>query len=894
MGESRRSGVPFTWRLLRRLLPRRFRALYGDEMYAMHLERGSARGWSRLRTWYSLTSDVLRTSWGVRFDALRRTAPEFIAAGWRRGMDAARMDVGYAVRQLWRAPVFTLVASISLAVGIGVTVAALAVTRAVMFQPLPVQDASHLYRVYSGHMHARTMFRYDKSTYAEYERYRSSGIFGDVAAVSSRSVVITGPGLRPQSHALEFVTPNYFPMLGVSVQRGRWFGDTDEHEIVIAADFWRRVLGGSTDVLGRTIRVDGSDFTIVGIGPDPFTGATRPLGDAPAGWIDIGVDAAMTPAAVANPLVDNRYPRYSVLARLAPGQTPVSTRARLESLPTSMGDTGTDSATAAWKGGRIVSLLSDGESRILPGRRKEAAIGFGIGGLLVSVVLLIGCANVAGLMLARTMSRQHEVGVRLILGATTRRMFAQLFTESILISVLGGVLGSIGAYAALRIARQFPEAAALGIRVDPVTLAIALLVSLLTTLLFGLTPILQSLRSQRRLATSSTHSGSVAVNRSRARVLTIQIAASFILVLMAMYGVRGVRAQLAADPGFSPRGLVVGEVPMYHFRDTTAATRYLADLRELIARTPGVQIVGFGEFAPMATNGWRTSSTTMDNGEKASFAFWTSVDGEYLEALNIPVRGRLMRSSDTLRARPVAVVDEVYARGYHVEAGSMIDMGRNRPPLEVIGVVGTVLSHEANELPQPVVYQAQRRTASPYGRKVAVLRVTPGREAAIALDLQKRIAQRWPDNLPPQMESMASYIRNTTTAARVLSNAALTIAAIELALAGVGLYGMQLYTVLARWRELGVRLALGATRNSAVRAILGGSVRSVILGLVVGSIGAIPAMMLFKRSLVAVRVSDPVPFIAAALTVSVAVAIASLVPARRAASVSPAAALRHD
>jgi putative ABC transport system permease protein len=891
MAERARKAAPAAWRLLRRLLPRHFREMYADEMFAMHRDRAAARGWSRPRLWLAVAGDVIRTAVGARVDVLRRTIPAMTSMLSRRTLDAARMDIGYGVRQLVRAPVFTLVASVSLAVGIGVTVAALAVMRAAMFQPLPVQDPSHLYHVYSGHVHGRTMSQYDPSTYAEFERYRTSGVFSDAAAVMKRSVIMTGAGLRPDSRQLEIVTGNYFRLLGIDVQRGRWLGSEGQHDIVISGDYWRQTLGGSNDVLGRTIRIDGKDFTIAGIAPDEFRGST-PSGDAVAGWIDVTVDTALAPAGAKNVLRDTTNPWFRIVARLPQRETETHARARLNSLATSLGSYGTDTMTAKAKHGRVISLLSDPESRILPDQRREAYGAFAIGAALIAIVLLIGCANVAGLMLSRTMSRQHEVGVRLILGATARRMFVQLFTESVLLALIGGALGSGAAYAVLRVARRFPDVAALGIRVDPFTLAAALVISLLTTLAFGLSPVLQSLRAERKLATSSTHTSSAATNRARSRVLSVQIAASFVLVLIAVYAVRGVHEQLRVDPGFSPRGMVVADVNLYHFRDSTSATQYVRELRDEIAGTPGVLLVGRGQYPPLSR--WRTSTVTGNNGEKVAFAGWMSVDAEYLQALGLKVRGRLMRASDTLAAHPVLVVNETYARAYEQELGSYMDMGRGQPKAEIIGVVSNVLSHEAHETAQPMVYRPNRGRATPWGSQTFLILVRPGTESSIALELEKRIAARWPESLPPRMQSMTSYIRETTKSSRIMSRVAMTVAAVELALAAVGLYGMQLYTVLARWKELGVRLALGATRTNAVSSVLRGTLRSAIWGLVAGGVIAAPAMMLFKGMIVGFRLQDPLPFLTACATIIVAVAIASLIPARRAAAISPAAALRHE
>jgi predicted permease len=884
---------------MRALLPARFRKSYADELLLTHVDRmPQTHGIVAIvKLWFAVTCDVAATAVAARTDAALRRLPSLTVTAFRRTWDALRMDTRYAVRQLVRSPVFTIVASVSLAVGIGVTVAGLAVLKAVLFQPLPVADPAHLYRVYTGYEAGQTPRQFGATTYPDFLAYQASGLFADAAAVDPRSGIVTGLGRQAESQKVEYVTHNYFNLLGITPQRGRWLSTEPAREIVVTEYYWKHALAGDTAVLGRVIRIDGNDHRIVGVGPSGFGGISS--GDMPAGWIDARTFTGYVTSAGGKLLTDVTSPSFGVVARLKPGLTMAAAQQRLTALADAMARTNPDRRMDARGKSYPISILSDRQARVLPDRRTGTYAAFGVGGILVLVVLLIGCANVAGFLLARTMARQHEVGVRLILGAGRRRMFVQLFTESVLLSLVGGALGCFGAWMALQYALQYPEAASIGIRIDAGMVLIALSVSFGTALLFGLAPILQSLRVERRLATSSTHTAPISTNRARGRVLSTQVAASFVLVVIAMVALKSVREQLAVEPGFDTDGVIVGEFPQVFNPDTAAASAFVRGMLDMIARTPGVLTVGVGSQLPLDKNWW-TSPMKMPNGEMASWEMTLSVDPGYLPALGVEMlRGRHFAWSDTATASPVAIVNEVYARGHQVGIGDYIEGGspkKGAPPvrIRIIGIARTVVSHHANELPQQLVYVPRQPSVSQWGSNAFVVRVSRGNEDAVVHALTAAAASRWPERRQPVIRTMAQYIRASTIDARILSSGALAIGAVELSLAAVGLYGILLYSVLARWRELGVRLALGAERRQAIWSVLSQPLRSALIGLAAGAVLVVPVLQFVRRSVSAAKLTDPLPFAIATVVVVGGVSLAALIPARRAASINPATALRHE
>jgi putative ABC transport system permease protein len=510
-------------------------------------------------------------------------------------------------------------------------------------------------------------------------------------------------------------------------------------------------------------------------------------------------------------------------------------------------------------------------------------------------VLLLGlvCTNVASLLVARAIARQREIAVRLALGASRARLMLQLFTESVLLALIGGGLGVAGVYWALGFVRRFPVSDIVDLAPDWRVLLVALLVSLVSAVLFGAAPVLQSLRTDVR---SALGSGTVTGDRSRLRgvLITAQVAMSCVLILLAVTSTRGVRTQVHANPGVPLAGLISGRLNLRALEyDTVRRRLYATQVPEIIASTPGVNAVATTTLIPFGAVYTRMTLRLPDGVEPIVERNTVSVD--YFRVLRVRVlEGRVFDERDRAGATPVGVVNRTLRRT-HPQAGpgTIVDVGRDQY-VQIVGVVDDIQYHDMAERPRPLLYLAAEQANAEDLFASLVIAVTPGAEEAMAGELRRRIGDRFPDLVPPRLLSLHDRLELETLAQRIAARVALGIGAVELVLAGVGLYGLLLFALLTRMREVGVRLALGAAPRVASWTVLKGGLRHAALGTVIGLALGVPASMAAKSAIPGVRETDLLPYVIAAATVACAAVLAALVPALRAARVQPAAALRVD
>ena len=880
------------WRMLARMLPSRFRDLYGSDVLRAHIDRNHARGG---RFWISLAGDVMSTAFQARIDSIREAVPMFTRHAAALTLDALKLDVRYAVHQLGASPVVTLVAALSLSVGVGVCVGGLTAAHAIFFKPLPVSDPDHLYRVYT----SNSISKYGDASLAGYRDIANAGLFDQTAALTELGLIVSGEGMTPMRRGFEVVTPNYFDVLGVRASRGRNISATTDptlaNEVVLTDAFWRHQFNANADIIGKTILVNGLEFTIVGIGPAGFDGTSR-NDDARHGWISMNAYTLLYPSSKSF-LESRQYGNLSVLARLPKGVDQSAAQSRLSGLARSM------SAAYALKGANNrpmdMTILSEPQSRMKPGQRGATFAAIAMFAVLVGIIMLIACVNVAGLLMAKAVARQHEVAVRLTLGASRARLFAQLFTECVVLSILGAAAGCAGTWAVLEAVNRSPDAAALRITPTWHMFAFALLAATMCAFMFGLAPVLQSMRADVQRGLSSTHTANPGAMRMRGRIMSIQVAASLLLLVIAFAVMQGFRNEMLAESGYDPRGVVVVRLTYDQYAvDTAVSRKYVRGVEELIRKMDGVEAAAFTTVRPYANSSIpRGPLTAMPNGELVGGGGWRLawVDHEYFDAVGLGlVRGRKFNSSDTGDTPPVAIVNETYARGYGVRVGDLMEIGSTGA--RVIGVARDATYFRSNEPPQPYVYlaRAQKMTINP---SAALIRVRPGYEREWAEQLKQRIAERFPDMQPPVVLSFRDYLEAEAKPQQVMASAVAGIGAIELALAAVGLYGILLYSVLSRRRELGVRLALGARPKQASWAVLGQSIRAAWWGIGWGLLLSVPVIRLLARGgfgMVGVQLADPLPPFVAIGCAILMVALAGVVPARRAARIDPASALRYE
>ena len=835
-----------------------------------HMRDGMIRAEATRRAHLALggmeqVKEECRDAWGIAF--------------W----ETTLQDLRYSVRQMRRTPGFTLSVVLTLGLGIGATTALFTVANSLLLRTLPVPHPRELVVL------ARDPGRpFPLHNFADYVFLRDAtgSAFTGVAASNEGNPVgfrLDEPGDHeaPEVVNTAFVSDNYFEVLGVGAAAGRLRAPagTDSAatpSVVLSYEFWRRRFGGGRAAIGQPVRLNSAAFNVMGIADRAFTG-TR-AGNVPDVYVPLNAFPSILPLMRKNWNAPRR--EWLVLTgRLKPGVSAAQATAQLDALPSASGR-----RPVLLPGLRGLSLASSQFGEPLMILLSAAA-----------VLLLLACANVAGLLLARAVQREREFTVRLALGASRRRLIRQLLTESVLLSTAGGVVGLwLGQLGARAIVELLPSGGAfpflLDVSLDGRVLGFALGVSVITGLLFGLGP---ALRASRRELKPSLKSPDL-----RRALVAIQVALS--VVLLVGVGLLGrSMAQLGAlDLGYSRAGLLFvylqpGQVGYegVHARDFYERTR------QRIAALPGVQLTSLADFAPLDSG--NDSGAISAPGQNAAVAVETNVvTPDYLATLGIPVlAGRDLAPQDALAGAPaVGLIGESLARllfrgespiGQRLSYGERFQAGES---WQIVGVVRDARYFGLRDKPAPMVYLPIDPTMS---RLVLCIRTTGAPEALIPA-VRREVAALDPAVPILEIHTMAEQVNNQTAQERLLTDLLGSFGLTAMVLAAIGLYGVLAFGVAARTREIGIRTALGAGRWDAVARVLKDVWLLVGAGAVVGSVVSLVAVRLLASFLFGVRPLDVFSFALALAVLAAAAAVAGIVPARRAASVDPAVALRHE
>ena len=812
-------------------------------------------------------------------------------------------DVRYALRVLRRAPVFAVAAVLTLALGIGVNSVMFSIAHTFLWETLPVTQPSGLVNVFSYNPNGR--FWGDMS-YPDFQDMRADhAAFADVVAYFPYPLGLSEGGRAERSWG-ELVSGNYFTMLGVRPALGRVF---DEREAsggvavaVISDRLWRRRFASDPGVVGRTLGVNGRTFTIAGVAPARFHGLFY-VGFTPDLWIP----ADQFDALVVGPpgqLAQRNGPPFRMMARLAPGVTIAQAQASARTVLTRI--------AAEDPGHRDIDV------RVLRAQdaRPEPTIagGFALAARLllaaVALVLLIACANVANLLLARASARRKEIAVRLALGAPRRRLVWQLLVESFVLAALGGAAGVglavwgtglLGEW--LRLPTDIPFNFAFAVS-GPVLLYTGLL-TFGAAFVFGLVPAFQAVRPELVGALKNevvtAHGGSA--GRLRAGLVVAQIAACVVVLVTTGLALRTLGNLRRVDPGFDTRhGLLVTVAPdMGRYAPARGLAFYQA-LLDRVRALPGVRAASLGVFVPMdfSNDGGRIyvpghESRGTDAG--AEGAAWAHVTPGFLDALGSRLMaGRDFTERDDSAAPAVAIINEAMARRYWPGQDPLGRQFRMRAPdsalVTVVGVAADMKYNNLMESPTPFVY---RPIAQEYqGYATLVVRTATGTPRSLAPAVTDVIR-----TLDPAMPwDVRTFAELMTGRALILPRLGAVLAGgfgiLALLLASVGLYGVVAYGVSQRTREIGIRLALGADRASVLRMVVRGGLGQTALGLGIGAALAIGATRALRSLLFGVGAADPLTYLAVAALLTGVAALASWLPARRAARVDPTITMRAE
>ena len=819
-----------------------------------------------------------------------------------------RRNLALALRGLRRRPGFAFAAILTLGIGIGFNSAVFTLFYALSYRALPVRDAASLvnvYQTYSGtygrSVHGVTaMVSYEefKSYRAAVESARTNG--GAVSGVAAyANDVFAFSGNRPGVIGGSYVSCSYLGVVGTRLALGRDF-DADDCArpgapavAVLSHAAWMREFGGDSSVVGRTVRINQLPFTVVGVAERGFTGLTFIASDV---FIPVTMQMAVSHGVGGtDSLLVKDWSWMTMAARLAPGASAASARAQL-SLTARRRD-------AEFYPGRTTHVIVEpGALLNFPEARQRGTIVAVLLAALGALVVMMVCANIMNLLLARGIARRREFGIRLAIGASRHLLVEQLLTESVVLAVLGGALGLAIAVALPPLVLGVVPLAGLQVDVSPDwrVLAFTLVVSLGTALVFGLVPALQATSIDLVSASKGGMVGSghqVRPSRLRAGVVGLQVAGSTLLLIVAVLFVRAAQKGATIDPGFATEDVAAFELNLQLLGYSSERTQQTYEaLRDRAAAAPGVQSVAYADPLPLL--GRRSDSVNPDddtnNLKTVNNVSLASVSASYLETMEIPlVTGRMYTDAEAVAAgaenRPVVVNAKLAGLLWPGESALGRRLRMSRRHYVVVGVASDTRAISLGDPPPFIYVPADPRTDR--GLKIVV-------RGGVALPALLRNLPGWARELDPTIvatgQRMQERLALELLPARTASAVSGATGALTLLLALIGIYGVVSHGVQQRTRDIAVRLALGATARVVVRQVMVGESRAVVIGIVVGTAAAVAASGAIRGVLLGVSPLDPVAYLVAALVLVGASAAAMYVPASRAARVNPAQTLRED
>jgi putative ABC transport system permease protein len=807
----------------------------------------------------------------------------------RLQMETMLQDVRYGFRMLRKNPGFTVVAVIALALGIASTTAIFSVVDEVLLHPLPYPDSGRI--VALGTTQRSTGAHWSSASPANYLDWAAQNhVFSYMAASRGFQGNLTG-GERPERVPFAIVSGNFFPLFGVNPLLGRSLLPEDEkpgndHVVVLSYGLWRSRFGADRGLLGHSITLNGEPYTVVGVMPANFAPDDYGQLWMPSPW-DVP-PYPLAPEKDPRPLRDSNY--FEAWARLKPGVTLTQAKAEMDAIARQLEKQYPDANTDI--GISLVAMQDNFVSDIRPTLLLLV--------VAVVLVLLIGCANVANLLLARATDRAKEVSIRSAVGASRLRLVRQLLTESILLALIGGALGVLLADWAVPalLALSPPDISDFKhIGLNPEVLGFSLAVSVLSGILFGLVPALYasdenlsgSLKEGERGSTSSR-------GRTRSTLVVIEVALSLVLLIGAGLIVKSFVRLMKVDPGFDPDRLLVFSIGLPPSATPAQQDAFYQQVQDQVEALPGVQSAAAVSRLPL-TGGNSDRSFKVPGSDQEYDADIRVGTPSYFRTMGIPwLKGRNFNRQDADGSLAVAVVNETLARtvfpGQDPIGKYLLDFGPGKTKLQIIGVIGNV-RHQALETdPNPEVYL-------PFGQGhwpsvFMVVRCKTTDPLALTSAVQNSVWSVNRDVPLSNLRTMQDVIARSVARRRFTMLLLAIFAGLAMLLAAVGLYGVMSYTVSQRIHEIGIRMALGAQKTDVLKLVVTQGMSLVALGVVLGTVASLAATRLMSDLLFGVSATDPAVFGGiAALLASVALA-ANYVPARRASAVDPMVALRYE
>jgi len=826
------------------------------------------------------------------------------AWGWT-SLERFWQDLQYGFRMLIKNPGFTLVAVISLAIGIGANSAMFSLADGLILRPLPVPHPNEI--VTAGYDTSVGGFGSISASYRDYLDFRNtSKSFDGLLAHTSYSFGFSkGPDSPAQLKMGMLVTGNFFRVLGVEPELGRGFSDEEDQVpgrdavVVLGHDLWEKDFAADTTILGKHIRLSGIEFTVIGVAPERFTGLDNYFRPA------LFVPVTMWPKVLSDPKIkplDARdYRQLTLRGRLKPGVSVGQTQAEFTGIAKAL-----ERAYPETNRNRVVKVRTEFQRR-LERSPPDAQIATMLL-VLAMAVLLVACANVAGLLLSRAPVRAREMALRLAIGAGRPRLIRQLLTESLLVAIAGGLLGlaigyaGVGFLSHLQPPTDFPSQ--ISVQLDQRALLFSLTISLLSAIFFGLAPAMQTTRTDviSGLRTAGAETPHRRRLLGRNALVAGQVALSLVLLMVSTFIYRGFRQTLGAGPGFrTDHLLMLSFDPTLLRYNENQTQQFYRQVVERAATVPGVKSAALASGVPMDGSNLGSMSILPEGfqipkGQEIPSIFGSTVDEHYFDTMDLSVaRGRGFRASDTASSPRVAVVNEQLAKHYWPEKDAIGRRFRldspDGPWVEIVGVAKTTKYLWIAESPMDFVYLPLAQHPQ---TQMTLLAQSSGDAAALAQPLRQMVRELDVNQPVFDVRTFDDFYQfRAVGQPNVVIRTVGMMGLMGLVLALVGLYGLVSYAATRRSREIGIRMAIGAARGTVLRMVLRQGVVLALIGIAIGLAASVGA----KRLLNTIFTGDEVDFVTYLLVAPALLAVTALavyIPARRASRIDPMRVLRYE
>jgi predicted permease len=834
-------------------------------------------------------------------------------------METLIQDLRYAMRMVTRSKGLTIVAVLSLAVGIGANTAIFSIVNSVLFRPRPVAAPEQLVELYTGHKE----HPYETTSYPSYLDFRERNeVFSGLAAYTFMQLKLGGNDQVEKVWA-ETVSGNYFQVLGVQPVIGRGFVDDDDRTpgtspvVVVSHSFWQSRFNSDPHVIGKTITLNNQTLTIIGVAPQQYTGMLRGLA------IDVWVPTMMRPALEGENLarLTSRGNRnFFLVGRLKPNTTIEQARARFDRLTLEMQEAHPEEWRAKREeSGKIrelfVTVLSESETRIPPDAYGAAYALIGLLMVVVNLILLIAGINLASLLLARAVARRREIAVRLAMGASRFRIIRQLVTESVLLALMAGVAGVVLTLWLLDLLVTFipplPEGVhlALDLSIDWRVLCFAVAFSTVTGVLFGLAPALQT--SKLDLITvlkneSGVFAGRYLKSRLRTALVVSQVACSFLLLIGAGLVLRSLENVRPTRLGFESTNVLVAPLELDERQyDRTKSQEFYRQLTERVAALPGVEGVSLADAVPGGFLGGSRRGVVVEGQGTEHLQIDASIVGpHFFTSMKVPfVAGRDFDERDRDGAPCVAVVNEAFTRRYFSPGAQVLGKHLTKfeyhRPDELCEIVGVIHDNKLQALqrePVPVFAFA----AQQFYRTQMTMLVNAANSKSLASAVRKTIQSLEPQMPVADIQTIEETFSVFTYPYRILGAVIGSCGGLALLLASIGIYGVVTYAVAQRTREVGIRIALGAHKKDILKLVVWQGMIPVAYGLGAGLVLAVVLMLLLSSSIVefdlllGISTTDAITFFGVTALLLAVALFACYIPARRATKLDPLESLRYE